>query len=125
MNKANVREIWFADFPFEEDKTKVKKRPVVVLEISDDFIEILGVKVTSKPARSVGRSKTISEYEVALFYWQEEGLDRPSIVRIDKMQTIQTSYLHYKIGNLHRHDWYNIKTKAKKYMLEQLKKQNS
>lgn len=46
----NVGEVWFVNFPFEEDSTKYLPRPAIILDI--DTILVLAVKVTKHEPRN-------------------------------------------------------------------------
>lgn len=45
----NQWEVWYANFPYEENPTIVKRRPVIILNV--DTLECLSVKVTSHEVR--------------------------------------------------------------------------
>lgn len=90
-NFGNRGEIWIAEI-------KGKKRPVVVL--SDDNLiaevdHIVGT-ITSQNARNI--------YDVEIKYWKEARLDKPSIVRCSKLNTLHFKELLFKIGRLHEED---------------------
>lgn len=57
------KEVWFANFPFVEDETQFKDRPVIVLEVDDETCKVLSMKVTS--------SAPCSEFEIEIFDWKE------------------------------------------------------
>lgn len=50
-NNPQKGEVWFANFPFEEDYTIEKPRPVIVLEENDNSVGVLSIKVTKHEAR--------------------------------------------------------------------------
>ena len=60
-----VWEIWFADFPYEEDATITKKRPVIILNVEP--LEVLSVKVTSQDVRYEDK------YDTPIQYWAKLG----------------------------------------------------
>ncbi len=45
-----------------------------------------------------------NEFDVVIEYWEEAGLDKPSIVRCSKLNTVHFKELLFKIGKLHEHD---------------------
>ncbi|MDO4562234.1 MAG: type II toxin-antitoxin system PemK/MazF family toxin [Clostridia bacterium] len=71
-----VWELWFADFPYEEDNTIVKSRPVIILNVEP--LEVLSVKVTSQ------QSRNSDKYDMPIVHWQYAGLKKPSVARISK-----------------------------------------
>ena len=85
-NKGRRGEIWLAEI-------EGKRRPVVVIDKETMVVEIDRVvaSVTSQPPRS--------EYDIFINYWQEAGLDKPSIVRCTKINTLHHNELIFKIGN--------------------------
>ena len=90
-------EVWFADFPFEDDSSKTKKRPVIVLEDEGGEAKVLAIKVTSR----IGER---DEYDVSLLYWQKAKLRLASIARTSKYFYIDKSKFIFKIGDLHEDD---------------------
>ena len=41
MKKIYPQEVWYAEFPFEEDENIVKERPVIVLDVDDKNCMVL------------------------------------------------------------------------------------
>ncbi len=78
-----------------------KKRPVVVVYDSGDA-DLLVVPVTSQMARSLR--------DVPVVNWQRAGLRLPSIVRLEKLATVDKSTVLKKMGHIAPDDW--EKTKA-------------
>ena len=117
MNKIQLQEVWFVNFPFDDDPKKSKARPVVVLDKNDDGLEVLTIKVTSKPPHT-DKDDIIDEYEVPIFDWEEANLLTPSVARISKMKILHEDKFITKIGKLSENDWRNINKKAKKYLKE-------
>jgi mRNA interferase MazF len=73
----------------------VKKRPVIVLRDVGDA-DVLVAPVTSQPNRVT--------YDVALADWQQEGLKLPSLVRTEKLATVEKSAIIRVLGNLSARD---------------------
>ena len=69
-----VGEVWTVDFPYEDDPTKSKERPCVILNV--EKLEVLSIKVTSYGQRD--------EYDVPIFKWKEANLLEPSYARTSK-----------------------------------------
>ena len=105
-----VWEIWFADFPYEEDATITKKRPVIILNVEP--FEVLSVKVTSQDVRDEDK------YDTPIQYWSEAGLNKPSIARISKTMFLDKQSFIHKIGTLHNDDKISILTKYTDYLKE-------
>lgn len=103
-----VWEIWFADFPYEEDATTTKKRPVIILNVEP--LEVLSVKVTSRDVRYEDK------YDTPIQHWSEAGLDKPSIARIAKTMFLDKQNFVHKIGTLHDDDKISILTKYTEYL---------
>ena len=103
-----IWEIWFAKFPFEEDPSIEKERPVIILNVEP--LEVLSVKVTSHKVRNE------DEYDIAIEHWQEAGLRKPSVARISKAMFLDNNKFEYKIGTLHDDDKVSIFTKYKEYI---------
>lgn len=74
----------------------VKKRPVVVLRDVGDA-DILVAPVTSQSSRV--------RYDMPLADWQQVGLKLPSVVRTEKLATVQKSAVIRVFGRLSVADW--------------------
>lgn len=48
--------------------------------------------------------KVKNEFDIVIEYWKEAGLDKPSIVRCSKLNTLHYKELLFKIGKLHEWD---------------------
>ncbi|MGY0694093.1 type II toxin-antitoxin system PemK/MazF family toxin [Virgibacillus sp. FSP13] len=92
MNKTGKRgEVWTVEI-------NGKRRPVVIVSNDNVVVELdhLIATVTSQHVRN--------EFDVAVEYWEEAGLDKPSVVRCSKLNTVHFKELLFKIGKLHEHD---------------------
>jgi len=69
----------------------LKKRPVIVLRDVGDA-DVLVAPVTSRTSRVA--------YDVALADWQQEGLKLPSLVRTEKLATVEKSAIIRVLGSL-------------------------
>ena len=106
MNKKGRRgEVWLVE-------TDNKRRPVLIVDKETMIVEIDRVvaTVTSQSSRN--------EYDIVLKYWQEAGLDKPSIVRCSKLNTIHHNELIFKIGKLHDDDLSNVLGKIRDFFNE-------
>lgn len=82
-----------------EDKPDVSKpRPVVVLEVDDDLLVVVGLKVTSHPPRPWVAG------EVVLQDWKEEGLMKPSVARCSKKVALTLPDIKLRCGSLSGRD---------------------
>ena len=104
-DEIQEQEIWLATFPFEEDSSKVKKRPVAILDASDPN-EVLCVKVTTAKPRD--------QYDTSIEKWAEADLDFPSTARSSKFQMMDRKKLRKKIGVMHFDDYKEV---MKKFMM--------
>ena len=86
-----------------------KKRPVVVVYDSGDA-DVLVAPVTSQMARS--------PRDVPVVNWQPAGLRLPSIVRLEKMNTVEKSTVIKRMGQLAPDDWKDMKTVLKQLFSE-------
>lgn len=105
-----VWEIWFAEFPYEEDATIIKNRPVIILNVEP--LEVLSVKVTSHNVRDKDK------YDIPIQFWSEAGLNKPSIARISKTMFLDKQNFIHKIGTLQDDDKVSILTKYTEYLKE-------
>ena len=92
----NQWEVWYAKFPFEEDASITKERPVIILDV--ETLECLSVKVTSHETRSN------DEFDTPITYWKEAGLPKPSVARISKTMNLEKDKFTKKKGTLHKDD---------------------
>lgn len=96
----NRWEIWFAKVKFEDDPSKIKNRPVLVVDQQHAYI--VSIKITTHDPRP--------EFwgELRINKWHEAGLDKPSVLRLSqKLPLIESDFIH-KIGRLHPVDIINV-----------------
>lgn len=86
-----------------------KRRPVVIVSNDNVIVELdhLIATVTSQPTRN--------EFDVAIEYWEEAGLAKPSIVRCSKLNTLHFKELLFKIGKLNDHDLERVLTAIRNF----------
>lgn len=96
LSTADVRpfDVVIARVRFEEDPSKAKPRPVIVLSVSDEECTVVAVKVTSHAPREWCPG------EVVLAGWRAEGLARPSVARCSKLVRLREGDLSTRIGEL-------------------------
>ncbi len=86
--------------PFSDGSGR-KKRPVVIVYDCGDA-DLLVAPVTSQAARS--------PRDVPVVNWQRAGLRLPSIVRLEKLATVEKSTAVKKMGRLVPDEWEKLRT---------------
>ena len=94
------QEVWFAEFPFEEDDTQSKDRPVIVLDVDDENCKVLSMKVTS--------SEPYSEFEIEIFNWADVPLHHRSTADASAVRVVLKRKFRRRIGRLSDDDWQNV-----------------
>lgn len=89
-------EVWYAKFPYEEDASIEKIRPVIIINV--ETLECLSVKVTSHDVREADK------YDTPIKYWKEAGLKRPSVARVSKTMRLSNEKFVNRKGVLHEED---------------------
>ena len=97
MEKYNLGEVWWTQFPFEEIEVS-KRRPAIVID--ENTIVVLAMMVTSKEKKN--------PYSIKIDDWKEAGLARESWARIDRMVRMDEWRMEKKIGDLSKHDLLKI-----------------
>ena len=105
MNKG---EVWFVEFPLEEDENKSINRPVVVLD--ENLLGVLSVKITKHKARKEDL------YDTPIIYWEEASLRLASTARVSKVTLLTKDSFIFKIGDLHHEDLQKIEEMYKKFL---------
>ena len=105
MNKG---EVWFVEFPLEEDPSRILNRPVVVLD--ENLLGVLSVKITKHKARKE------DPYDTPIIYWEEASLRLASTARVSKVTLLTKDSFIFKIGDLHKDDLYRIENMYRKFL---------
>ena len=92
-------EIILIAFPFT-GRTGAARRPALVLLDTGDQ-DIIVTRITSQSART--------SFDVTLVEWASAGLLRPSIVRVDKVATLEKRLVERRLGTLTTNDWANVR----------------
>lgn len=100
MRSILPQEVWFANFPFIEDASQSKDRPVVVLDVDNETCTVLALKITSRKPRG--------EFEIELFDWSKIPLDHISTVDVSSAQVISKGRFRRLAGYLSDDDWNNV-----------------
>ena len=88
-----------------------KKRPVVIVNNG------LGIDIDVSVARVTSKSKR-NQFDIELKYWQEAGLNKPSVVRCSKINTIPAGRELLRIGHLHPEDLMAIREAVTLYIVQ-------
>lgn len=73
----NKGEVWFVEFPLEEDNERTINRPVIVLD--ENVLGVLSVKITKHSPRRE------DPYDTPILYWKEANLRLSSTARVSKV----------------------------------------
>ena len=101
-------EVWFVEFPLEEDPSITINRPVIVLD--EKLLGVLSVKITKHSPRSA------DPYDVPLIYWQNAHLKFASTARISKITLLAKDSFIFKIGDLEAEDLKRVEDMYQKFM---------
>lgn len=105
MNKG---EVWFVEFPLEEDPARILNRPVIVLD--ENLLGVLSVKITKHKARKE------DPYDTPIIYWAEASLRLASTARVSKVTLLTKDSFIFKIGDLYKDDLTRIEEMYKKFL---------
>lgn len=108
LNMYHKGEVWFVEFPLEEDNSQSINRPVVVLD--ENTLGVLSVKITKHSPRSE------DPYDTPILYWQEANLRLASTARVSKVYLLPQESFIFKIGDLHQEDMKRIEEMYLKYL---------
>ena len=106
----NKGEVWFVEFPLEEDNTQIINRPVIVLD--ESILGDLSVKITKHSPRAA------DPYDIPILYWQEANLRLASTARVSKVILLSKDSFIFKIGDLREEDLERIEKMYQKYLEE-------
>jgi mRNA interferase MazF len=81
-----------------------KKRPVMVIRDAGDD-DLMVAPVSGQPVRVA--------YDVILSDWQKAGLRLPSVVRVEKLATIEKGTVLRNLGRVSAADWARVKERLK------------
>ena len=106
-----VGEVWFANFPLEEDPTNYLPRPVIILNVDEQ--DVLVIKITKTSPRPDDR------FDTPIVNWQFTNLRMQFTARVSKTQFIKKNQIKHKIGNLHPNDLFLLQNKYIEYINSQ------
>ena len=90
-------EVWFVEFPLEEDPDRILNRPVIVLD--ENLLGVLSVKITKH-----------------IIYWDEAGLRLASTARVSKVTLLTKDSFIFKIGDFHKDDLKRVEDMYRKFL---------
>ena len=108
MKTIRPQEVWFAEFPFLDDETQSKDRPVIVLEVDDAVCKVLSMKITSR--------EPFSEFEIELYDWADVPLNHKSTADASAVVYVAKEKFRRKIGRLSNDDWDNVTDLFARYL---------
>lgn len=106
----NKGEVWFVEFPLEENNERTINRPVIVLD--ENVLGVLSVKITKHSPRRE------DPYDTPILYWQEANLILSSTARVSKVTLLSQDSFIFKIGDLHEDDLLRIENMYQKFLKE-------
>jgi hypothetical protein len=106
----NKGEVWFVEFPLEEDNSVTINRPVVVLD--ERNLSVLSVKITKHAPRNT------DPYDVPIIYWEDANLRLASTARVSKTMLLPQDNFIFKIGELNKIDLCKIEEMYQNYKKE-------
>ena len=74
---------------------------MILLDTGDE--DIVVSRITSQSPKS--------DFDVVIEDWEKAGLLLPSIVRVNKIATLEKSIVERKLGSLSNNDWQNVQNK--------------
>lgn len=106
----NRGEVWFVEFPLEEEPSRILNRPVVVLD--ENLLGVLSVKITKHKARKE------DPYDVPIIYWEDASLRLASTARVSKVTLLNKDSFIFRIGTLHQDDMNRIENMYRRFLEE-------
>ena len=100
MCKVVIGDVILVNFVFDDSPGDFKIRPAVIIEITHNGIDALGLKVTSAPPRD--------QRDYILKDWAVAGLTKPSTVRTLKQMIVKPEFVIKVLGKLSQSDLANI-----------------
>ncbi|WP_341529737.1 type II toxin-antitoxin system PemK/MazF family toxin [Nostoc sp. UHCC 0302] len=96
MTKPKTSEIWLVRFPFS-DLTSTKLRPALILAVHREELIILGI-FSKIPVGELGETWVLISSTYPQF--SQTGLKKTSLIRADKIATVNESVFERQLGNL-------------------------
>ena len=114
MQLIKPKQVWFANFPFQEDESITKDRPVLVLTVDKTTVEVISVKITTPEPRTGTSDFRLSD-------WQEIPLDHLSTIQPSQIRAIPVENFRRMAGILSEADWDRAVLEVKKEVKKSFK----
>jgi mRNA interferase MazF len=101
MTDYQTGEVVLVSFLFTSG-TASKRRPGLILLDTGDR-DIIIARITGQGSRT--------NFDVEIVEWQKAGLLQPSVVRVDKLNTLEKRLIERSLGRVEASDWQNVRTK--------------
>ena len=105
-------EVWFVEFPLEEDPTRILNRPVIVLD--ENILGVLSVKITKH------RPRAEDQYDIPILYWEEAGLRLASTARVSKVTLLPRDSFLFRIGDLCQEDMERVERTYREFLSQNM-----
>lgn len=104
------RQVWSAEFPYEDDGTRSKSRPVLVLRVdrATSTVTVMSMMITSTPPRD--------KYDFALADWADIPIDHQSTLRPSRIANLPIDNFGDYMGELSEADWDMAMTRLSDYL---------
>jgi len=99
VKKYNSGEILLLNYPYTSYQEGKKRPALVLLDTGDE--DIILARITSQ--------KLQSPYDLEIEEWKQAKLLLPSIVRVDKLATLEKKLVERRLGKLSSRDWNKVK----------------
>lgn len=99
--------MWYARFPFEEDASQGKIRPVLILSVEKERVTVVAMKITSTEPRL--------PYDFQLQDWSDIPLDHESTIQPSRVARIAMHQLKSYAGDVSDADWEEALKRFKEY----------
>lgn len=100
FHTVNVQDVIWVDYPYEDDPSRSKIRPAIIIDKDDDSLEVVVVKVTSQQPRD--------KYDYEIIDWIKASLKKKSVARASKIEVVGESSIKGIIGKLEDNDYCEI-----------------
>lgn len=95
-------DVWFVNFPLEEDESTCLQRPVVVAKVESAEIEVLSIKLTKSKPRGSDR------FDFPIKNWANANLYFQTTARVSKVMLLNKRSFIFKIGSLDPEDFTDL-----------------
>lgn len=104
MASVSAGDIYLVRVRYQEDTTKWKSRPIVILSVSEDAIVALAASFTSVGPKTP--PEYYDGYKFPVAHWSHANLNKPSWIKTHpgNLLDLNTADLAEPVGSLHPHD---------------------